>query len=77
MLLLTFAVVENPNTNLILVYINFIKFPVFGYTKSYYSDKPCCVKCGEEHLMDKYSKDSSTNPVKYLLCTTDIIFIIL
>lgn len=35
MLLLTFAAVENTHTNLILLYINFIKFPVFGHTKSY------------------------------------------
>lgn len=73
-LFLTFL---NAHTNLILFYINFIKFPVFGHTKLYYSDKPCCVKCGEEHFMDKYCKDSSTIPVKYLLCTNDIIFIII
>jgi len=43
------------------------KCQAYGHTKTYCSHKPRCVKCGEEHLSDKCSKDNSL-PAKCALC---------
>uniref|UniRef100_A0A2S2NKY3 Nucleic-acid-binding protein n=1 Tax=Schizaphis graminum TaxID=13262 RepID=A0A2S2NKY3_SCHGA len=43
------------------------KCQAYGHTKSYCSHTPRCVKCGEEHLSDKCSKDISL-PAKCALC---------